>query len=107
MLRVCIAFSLLSVAACISYPEVTTVDETRDAPVSPDGSAQSISLVDDLGLDAGTDAMDGGVSPHPERDARAGDEDPPDEPATPPDEPHGPDQPDAGKGKGKPPKKPD
>jgi hypothetical protein len=103
MFRVCLVAWILSIAACISYPEVTTVDETRDASVSPDGSAQSISLAFDLGLDAGIDATDGGVLPHPERDARAAD-DPPDD-SDPPD--RAPVEPDAGKGKGKPPKKKD
>lgn len=81
MLRALLAFCILSIAACISSPEVTLVDETRDAPVSPDGSAESIALVGDLGLDAGSDARDatprasdGGVSPHPERDAEPSDD---------------------------------
>jgi hypothetical protein len=71
MLRVCIALWILSIAACISSPEVTLVDETQHASVSPDGSAESIALVEDLGFDASEVATDGGVLPHPERDARA------------------------------------
>ena len=102
MLRVCIVAWSLSIAACISYPEVTTVDETRDASVSPDGSVENISFHQELGADASVDAReddDGGVVPHPERDAAA----PPeaDEPADAGDDPS------KGKGKGKPPKKKD
>jgi hypothetical protein len=77
MLRVCIACLILSIAACISSPEVTLVDHTRDAPVSPDGSAERIALVEDLGRDAGAASeggRDGGVLPHPERDAEPSDD---------------------------------
>jgi hypothetical protein len=109
MFRVCCLASFLSVAACISSPEFTLVDETRDAPVSPDGRSERVSLVIDRegGVDsgAGPDA-DGGVLPHTERDARAdtanpdasggngGDDDDDDD-----------DDDDPGNGKGKPPKK--
>ena len=99
MSRVFVFLSFLSVAACISYPEVTLVGETRDAPVSPDGSAETIALVEDLDVDASVDGKDGGVLPHPERDAGAdaddgeGDDDDPGN--------------GTGKGKGKPPKKKD
>lgn len=60
--------SFLSVAACISYPDLRTVEEDRAASVSPDGPndrAERIALVEDLGIDddAGT---------HPDRDASAG-----------------------------------
>ena len=93
MLRVAVVLCFLSIAACISYPEVTTVEETRDAPVSLDGSAERIRLVEDLGLDASVEASsihDAGVPPHPEPDAEdAGDD------------------PGKGKGKGKPPRKKD
>jgi hypothetical protein len=102
MFRAWALTSFLSVAACISYPEVTLVDETRDAPVSPDGPARGVALVierPDGDSGAGTD---GGVLPHTERDARA--DTPPDE-----DEDAGgsgdSDDDDPGKGKGKPPKK--
>ena len=77
MLRVCIASLIPSIAACISSPEVTLVDETRDAPVSPDGSAERIALVEHVGRDAGTasdSGRDGGVLPHPERDASPSDD---------------------------------
>lgn len=102
MLRVCVAFWFLSISACISYPEVTTVDGTRDASVSPDGSARPIALVEELdrdASDAGNIPTDGGVLPHPERDSGAG-EDREDI-----DEEDG--GPAKGNGKGKPPKKKD
>ena len=103
MFRVCIFLSVLSAAACISYPEVTLVDETRDASVSPYGSAETIALDEDLDVDASVDASivkDGGVLPHPERDARA--EEPTDDAGGDDDPGNG-----NGKGKGKPPKKKD
>ena len=106
MLRVCVVAWILPVAACISYPEVTTVDETHDASVSPDGSAERIALVEPFDLDAGdaaSEARDGGVLPHPEGDAGAG--------AAHDDGDGGDDGDDPGKGKGKgkgkPPKKKD
>lgn len=117
MFRVCCFASVLSIAACISSPEVTLVDETadaRDGTVSPDGSAQGIALVEDVGIDGGVadaKATDGGVPPHPERDAGSGssrndhdgkDDDEEDDD----DEDAGDDGPGKGKGKGKPPKKP-
>ena len=95
MRRVCIVAFILSIVGCISSPEVTLVDDTDAAPVSRDEPAQSIALVEDLGLDGGNDArdattrvVDGGVLPHPERDA----------------EPDAADDDDSG-AKGKPPKK--
>lgn len=104
MFRVCIFLSVLSAAACISYPEVTLVDETRDASVSPYGSAETIALDEDLDVDTSVDASidvkDGGVLPHPERDARA--EEPTDDAGGDDDPGNG-----NGKGKGKPPKKKD
>lgn len=100
MLRVCIFLSVLSAAACISYPEVTLVEQTRDAPVSLDGSAERIALVEDLdvdaSVDASTDVKDGGVLPHPGRDAGSDATDDDDGPGN-----------GNGKGKGKPPKRED
>jgi hypothetical protein len=83
MSRVWCLVSFLSIAACISYP-VTNVGEARDASVSPDGSAQPIALeerfVDESRFDAGAEdeaPTDGGVLPHPERDAEPGDDERP------------------------------
>jgi hypothetical protein len=104
MFRVCVFLSIVSVAACISYPEVTTVDEAPDAPDFPDGSAERIALVEELGLDGGdaaADVRDGGVLPHPERDARA------DTPAAGDTHEDAGNGNDPGNGKGKPPKKKD
>ena len=50
---------------CLSYPELVTLEEqpaTRDASVSPDGTAQSIGLGSDSGLDADENV-------YPDRDA--------------------------------------
>jgi hypothetical protein len=101
MLRVCVVPLILSMTACISSPEFTLAGETRDAPVSPDGRAETIALVEELGLDAGDAGHvsgDAAVPPHPERDAGTGDDRSDGEG----DEDDGP-----GKGKGKPPKKKD
>jgi hypothetical protein len=82
MFRVWCLASFLPIAACISSPVVTTIDETRDAPVSPDGPVETIALVEEGDIhepltDAGSEdgpPTDGGVLPHPDRDADAGDD---------------------------------